>query len=278
MIELRGLKKTFKKKEVLHGIALTLDKGVYGLLGPNGAGKTTLIRCLTGVYTPDGGEILFDGNNTLKRKEQPPAVGYLPQKFGMFRNMTVMEMMKFFAELKEVPVSKQEENILFCLEAVGLQDRLKDKVNTLSGGMTRRLGIAQAMVGFPQYLVLDEPTAGLDPEERIRFKTLVAGLEKETTVLLSTHIVEDVAALCDHIFIMSGGVILKSGTGREIADLALGLVYSVPESRQSELKGEYMIGGNDRENLRVLSPEHQPGNLLAPTIEDGYICKVRGYA
>ena len=275
MLKIENLSKEFKKKEVLHQVSLTMEYGVYGLLGPNGAGKTTILRCITGVYDIAPGTIFCDGEDITKSKTYASSIGYLPQKFGLFPMLTVKDMMLLMADMKKIPKNEQKEDIEFCLEAVAMQDHLDDKIKTLSGGMVRRLGIAQALLGTPKLIVLDEPTAGLDPEERIRFKNMIASLPKDRTVLLSTHIVEDVAALCDHIFILSEGAVVFAGRGSETAQVAEGMVYIVPSEKEGELTGEYFVAGRQETALRVISRIRQPGEQVSPTIEDGYLCKVR---
>jgi ABC-2 type transport system ATP-binding protein len=276
MIEIKNLTMSFKKKEILHDISVTFERGTYGVLGPNGAGKTTLIRCLTGVYPIASDTIFKSGHDITKLKTYGETLGYLPQKFGLFKGMTSVEMMYYFSEMKKIPKEKQKHMVEECLEAVGMEERADDKVRTLSGGMIRRLGIAQALLGNPQVIILDEPTAGLDPEERIRFKNIISKISKDKLIILSTHIVEDVAALCDQVIILADGRIKEIGTGEEIASLADGCVYSVPLEQEDGLEEPYFICQQGEQSLRVLSAKRQPGELQKPTIEDGYICKVRG--
>lgn len=195
MLTVDNLSKSFGKKTVLDNISVQLTHGVYGLLGPNGSGKTTFMRCIAGIYRYNG------------RIITPSNVGYLPQKFGAFRELTVYEVLEYFAELKGIPSNRQGKDIHDCLEDVNLWERHSDKVKTLSGGMIRRLGVAQALLGNPELILVDEPTAGLDPEERLRFKNLISQHREDCTILISTHIVEDVEALCDHIIILSHGKI-----------------------------------------------------------------------
>ncbi|MCD8127535.1 MAG: ATP-binding cassette domain-containing protein [Clostridiales bacterium] len=168
MIEVKGLSKRFKKKQVLNNITLSLEHGIYGLLGPNGAGKTTLIRTLAGVYSIQEGQILYNGTSIERNAAYSRCIGYLPQQFGLFPGYTVTEMLRHFAELKEIPRSRQRSMIEESLKMVNLSDRRDDRIRTLSGGVIRRLGIAQAALGDPQFIIVDEPTAGLDPEERAR--------------------------------------------------------------------------------------------------------------
>ncbi len=269
MLTLTGVTKKFKNKIVLNGIDLSLQSGVYGLLGPNGAGKTTLMRCILGIYKCDGGSIDMQGS-----------AGYLPQKFGLYKELTVRDMLTYFATLKEIKEDDIPAEIERVLEVVNLSDRIGDRVGTLSGGMIRRLGIAQTLLGDANVLIFDEPTAGLDPEERMRFKNIVASLPKDKLIIISTHIVEDVEAVCDHIVIMNGGTIKSSAAGKDTALLAKDKVYLVPAG--TPLPGgafvERQVQTEKGENaMRVLSAAPIDGaKLLAPTIEDGYMCVIKG--
>ncbi len=213
MLSIEHVYKNFGKKEVLSAVCLNLEKGCYGLLGPNGAGKTTLLRMILKLYPVRRGSIWCDGAEEI---------GYLPQKFGAFRELTVYDILYYFAALKKIPKKMRGEEITRVLRLVNLSDREKDKMGSLSGGMQRRVGIAQAALGDPGILIFDEPTAGLDPEERARFKELVRQIMEGKTILLSTHIVEDVESLCDHVIIMNQGRILESLTTDEAGRLADG--------------------------------------------------------
>lgn len=190
--------KKLGKKEVniLNDITLNLKKGIYGILGPNGAGKTTLLRCLAGVYKVENGMIHFD---------EERRIGYLPQDFGMLSNLTVYENLEYFSVLKKLEQNHIDEHIMWCLEQVHLVAEKDKKCRKLSGGMLRRLGIAQAILGNPQVILLDEPAASLDPEERVNLREVLTELGKHSILLVSTHIVEDAQSLCDKIIIMNKG-------------------------------------------------------------------------
>ncbi len=275
MMEIKNLSKAFGKKQVLQQINLSLENGVYGLLGPNGAGKTTLIRCITRVYNIPNGSVFADKIDITKQHSYPAGLGYLPQKFGAFNGLTAAEMLRYFAESKKIPKKQQRGEIHRCLDAVGLADHANDKIKTFSGGMVRRLGIAQAILGDPKQIIFDEPTAGLDPEERLRFKNLISGLSKDKLVILSTHIVEDVAALCDHIIILSHGKIAANSTVSEIAALGKGHVFLVPTEQEQNLVPPYFIAKRTDTSLRAISGIEQPGEPQSPCIEDGYLCVVK---
>ena len=227
MLEIKELSKSFGKKKVLHNISCSLNTGIYGLLGPNGAGKTTLLRCVLGLYPFEKGEIRLNGKKITDIQRQVN-IGYLPQKSGVFPGLTVEEHLRYFANLKKLEKTKTDAFINEALEMVHLTEQRKMKGRKLSGGMVRRLGIAQAVLGMPELVIFDEPTTGLDPEERMRFKNIVRQLGKETTVIMSTHIVEDVEVVCDQILIMKDGTFSMQGTQEEVIRCAEGLVYELP--------------------------------------------------
>ena len=179
MLELKSVSKKFGRKSIIKSIDLKMDKKTYGLLGPNGAGKTTLLRILATLYSINSGKITFDGNDIFKDKEYQTLVGYLPQKFGLYKELSSLEMLELIANLKGIKHSEIKEEAYRCIELVGLQDKMNSKVKTLSGGMVRRLGIAQALLGDPEILIFDEPTAGLDPEERLRFKNIITNINNK---------------------------------------------------------------------------------------------------
>ena len=219
MLKIENLNKSIRKKHILQSVNLALDNGVYGFLGPNGAGKTTLIRCITGVYKFKVGTIELDGVE-YGNKEYADKIGYLPQSFGLFKDMTVYDVMMYMASFKYKKEDAAKEAVLNAVENVNLTDRINDKVKTLSGGMKRRLGIAQALLGDAKVLIFDEPTAGLDPEERIRFKKIISELEKDKIVIISTHIVSDVEDICDKVIVIDNGIILMNGTVEELKNMA----------------------------------------------------------
>jgi ABC-2 type transport system ATP-binding protein len=222
-IQATGLKvRVGRKRMAVDGLDLSLGTGVHGLLGPNGAGKTTLIRALATVLRPTEGTLELLGESTggaggyraLRRQ-----IGYLPQEFGYYKRFTVREFVEYMAWLKEVPKADIPGAVQRAVERVGLADRADEKMKTLSGGMVRRVGIAQAIVNDPQILLLDEPTVGLDPAQRLRFRELLQELGKDTCVLVSTHLVEDVAAACTDVVLFAEGRLVFQGTPDELAAL-----------------------------------------------------------
>lgn len=282
MLELKDLTKKFGKKEILKEISYNFETGVYGLLGPNGAGKTTLLRCITKLYPLTSGSIICFGSDIAKDSSYKDNIGYLPQKFGLFKELTVHEMMCTLALLKNINKEEIESETERCLSLVNLSDKASCRVKTLSGGMVRRLGIAQALLGNPQIILLDEPTSGLDPEERIRFKNIISSIDNSHTIIISTHIVEDVEALCDKVLIMNEGRIVNSGSCAEIQACADGKVYELYESDIHLLKEPYYIQHKtDRSGVKliqILSSDKQNGGSIheiSPSVEDGYICTLK---
>lgn len=270
MLIVKNLSKIFREKKVLSSINLNLECGVYCVLGPNGAGKTTLFRCLTGLYKIDEGEIICE--QKIYRR-----FGYLPQKFGMFDELTSYEMMELFANLKKVPLKNLKKEVEECIDIVGLSEKSNEKIGTLSGGMIRRLGIAQTLLGNPEIIFLDEPTAGLDPEERIRFKNIISKIRDKHIIVISTHIVNDVENLCDKIIIMDNGCLLFLGTMEDMINKASGKVYTIEEIYKDKIEESYVIQeyfeDKNKKYIRfVTSAPPKFANTIQPKIEDGYIC------
>lgn len=279
MLSITGLRKKLGRREILKGIDAELEAGVVGLLGANGAGKTTIIRCLTGIYDLDAGTVAYEGEDIQKSKTYRPNLGYLPQAFGMFRELTVYEMMDYFCALKKVPKEKRPAMIGDCLQKVNLEDRIRSRVSTLSGGMVRRVGIAQSLLGDARVIIMDEPTSGLDPQERARFKNMVARMKgQDKLALISTHIVEDVESLCDRVLVMHEGQVLFNGDCEALAARAQGLVYQVPSRAIPQIKGEYYEAQVTQAGSRVICREPQGFELLEPSLEDGYMAVMKGYA
>lgn len=280
MLKVENLKKSFKKTEVLKGIDFSFENKVYGLLGPNGAGKTTLLRCITNLYENYSGSVTFNDVPVPKNHDFFLKMGYLPQKFGVFHDLTVRDIMRYFAYQKGMEKRTMDSMIEKSLETINLADCLNKKASALSGGMLRRLGIAQAILNDPEVVILDEPTTGLDPEERMRFKNIISEIRKERTVIISTHIVEDIEAVCDEIIIIDGGKIIANGTSGDIRKIAEGKVFEIAESEQNLLQGDFHLQRryekDDKPYLRVLSSSIQENaSELEPSVEDGYVCCLR---
>ncbi len=208
--------KQYKNKIAVDRIDLTLGKGIYGLLGANGAGKTTLMRMLCGILTPTSGTITYNGID-VSEEEYRAILGYLPQDFGYYPDFSGRDFLLYMAALKGLSKESAKKRVNELLELVSLTDVAKKKIKTYSGGMKQRLGIAQALLNNPQILILDEPTAGLDPKERVRFRNLIADLGKDNIVILSTHIVSDIDRIADQILMMNNGKLVFNGTREEIS-------------------------------------------------------------
>lgn len=219
------LSKHYKQNIAVDRISLTLGTGVYGLLGANGAGKTTLMRMICGILKPTSGHICFDGLDVSEERYRN-ILGYLPQEFGYYPEFTAEDFMLYMASLKGIPKSLAKSKIRKLLALVSLTAVANKKIRTFSGGMKRRLGIAQALLNNPKILVLDEPTAGLDPKERVRFRNLISELGQDRIVLLSTHIVSDVEDIANRILIMKGGRILQQGSLPSILKPIEGKVFT----------------------------------------------------
>jgi ABC-type multidrug transport system ATPase subunit len=224
-VETTDLTRRFGRTQAVAGVDLALEAGVYGLLGPNGAGKTSLLRMLATVIPPSSGTLRLLGRDPGSygpRREIRRRLGYLPQNLGYYPGFTVAEFVEYFALLKDMPPGRVPTAVAAAVERTGLGDKARAKLRTLSGGMLRRAGIAQAIVNEPELLLLDEPTAGLDPEQRVAFRALLRDLGERATVIVSTHLVEDVGAACTRVALMDGGKIVFYGTPAELTARADG--------------------------------------------------------
>lgn len=202
--------KQYQNRIAVDRVSATLQKGVYGLLGANGAGKTTLMRMLCGILKPTGGTITFDGID-VSEEAYRAVLGYLPQDFGYYPEFSALDFLLYLAALKGIPKAQAKRRSRELLALVSLQEAEKKKIKTFSGGMKQRLGIAQALLNDPKLLILDEPTAGLDPKERVRFRNFIQTLGKDSIVLLSTHIVSDIEHIADEILMMKAGQLIYRG-------------------------------------------------------------------
>jgi len=273
-VEIEGVEKRFGRTRALAGVTFNAEAGITGLLGPNGAGKTTLLRMLATVLAPDAGSIRALGRDPSKPEDRLAIrrrLGYMPQEPGFHRNFTAFEFVDYVAILKEmVDRRPRHDEVRRVLDLVDLGPMAGKKIKALSGGMRRRVALAQALLGEPDLLVLDEPTAGLDPQQRLRFREVVSDLAEHRTVILSTHQTEDVAALCRRVIVMDEGVTLFDGTPRELSEVARGRVWladrRAPEARLSWLTGE----GRHRN----IGDAPDGAELVEPMVEDGYLLLV----
>lgn len=279
-LTLERLSKQYGNKIAVDRISLTIRNGVYGLLGANGAGKTTLMRMLCGLLTPTSGEVKLNGTNNIELgKEYRSLLGYLPQEFGYYPEFTAMEFLLYIASLKGLSKNIAKARSKELLEEVGLRDSAAKKIKTFSGGMKQRLGIAQALLNQPEILIMDEPTAGLDPKERVRFRNLLADFAKDRIVILSTHIVSDVEYIADTILLMKSGSLLLQGTVEQLTKTMDGKVYicSVSERQADNLSKEYCIANlhhnADMVDVRIISDKAPMASarLVLPTLEDLYL-------
>lgn len=225
-LQVEHLCKSYRKKEALRNVSFKLERGVYGLLGENGAGKSTLMRILTTVDVPTGGSVLYGGKNIIHMDEDyRDRIGYMPQDYSVYPGFTARDFLNYMGVLKGIPRDELKVRIPEALEFVSLSDVADKKVRTFSGGMKRRIGIAQAILNDPEILILDEPTAGLDPKERIRFSNLLGSMAKEKIVLFSTHIVSDIEAIADRLIFIRNGEIAETGRIDDLLGKVAGKVW-----------------------------------------------------
>ena len=277
---LDGLTKTFSSFPAVNNLSYTMDTGVYGLLGVNGAGKTTLMRMLCTLLTPTSGTITWDGQDIFSLgSAYRNLLGYLPQDFGYYPDFSVQDYLLNIASIKGLRPATARQRMQNLLEQVGLTQVRRQKMKKLSGGMKRRAGIAQAMLNDPKILILDEPTAGLDPKERIRFRNLISELAENRLVLLSTHIVSDVEYIADQILLMKDGSLVHHGTSQQLLAAAPTQVWTctVPRAQADQLLHQYPVVNlktlPQGVQLRVLSqtpptPEAHPAEM---TLEDLFL-------
>lgn len=279
-LTIKELSKEYGSKKAVLNFNVTLTNGVYGLLGANGAGKTTLMRMICDIQTESKGAILFNGKNIHDLGEQYRNIlGYLPQHFGYYPNFTPYKFLMYIAAIKGLPHKKAHKKSLELLEEMNLLEQKSKKIKTFSGGMKQRLGIAQALLNDPKVLILDEPTAGLDPKERVRFRNLISALAENRIVILSTHIVSDVEYIAKEILIMKNGELVHQGSPEEILSPIQSFVWECEVSREeaSRLEAEHITANlkhtNGGERLRIISDKSPCKNAwnVEPTLEDLYL-------
>ena len=282
-IEIKGLNKVYKNgNHAIKDVNMTIESGMFGLLGPNGAGKSTLMRILVTLMKPSSGQVLVDGMDLMKdRKEIRSMLGYLPQDFRFFTKLKTYEFLDYAARLAGLTNTKVRNNTVEkMLEEVGLYEARNRYANNLSGGMKRRLGIAQALIGDPKLIIVDEPTTGLDPEERIRFRNLLTRFsEKDVVIILSTHIVGDISSTCTDMALMNKGVLSYKGSPERLIEMARENVWKITatDTEYHEIQEKYpiisSIPSNEGWEVQVVSKEINGylGERIEPNLEHAYV-------
>ena len=283
MLTLSHVSKSYGKFPAVEDISLEMEHGLYGMLAPNGAGKTTLIKMIATLLVPTQGEILWDGIPVAKLGEKyRDLLGYLPQQFGYYKNNTPVQYLDYLAALKNMPKQTAKEKIEQLLELVGLSDVADKKMKKFSGGMIQRVGIAQAMLNDPKILVLDEPTAGLDPKERVRFRNILSVLSKDRIVILSTHIVSDIESIANHVIMIKEKHLLKNDTVPNICKELEGKVFekSINESEIQEFEQKRIILSMRQESEKMMvryysEEEDNNARQCTPNLEDVFLVTYR---
>jgi ABC-type multidrug transport system ATPase subunit len=290
VITISSLSKTYHSKtrvvQALDTVNLEIGTGMFGLLGPNGAGKTTLMRILAGIVNPSQGEVIINGNNlklNAGKKAVKTMLGYLPQELGMYQELSAYQFIDYMAILKGLDdTQKRAQQVEKTLDMVGLRQEAGRKIKGFSGGMKRRVGIAQALVNDPELLIVDEPTSGLDPEERIRFRNLLVNLSDERTIILSTHIVEDIAQTCQDLAVLSSGQVIFRGSPAGLMQEADGHVWSLTSNSMERpdhgLTVVSMLHLPDGIQYRLVGSsveEYPTAEAVKPGLEDGYVWLMR---
>jgi len=280
-LTVEGLSKTYRGGvQALRGVNLELKPGVLGLLGPNGAGKSTLMRILATITRASAGRVVWNDSDTSREPDELRSVlGYLPQDFGVYPNLSAIEFLDYLAAVKGIPADAARRRISELLALVNLADAAKRPLGGYSGGMRQRVGIAQALLNDPKLLIVDEPTAGLDPEERVRFRNLLSELSGERIVILSTHIVSDVEAVATEIAILGQGQLLAHGAPEELLARVNGRIWEVvvPSGELPPLRTKYLISSTahraDGVHARVVAEAAPSSSARAvePTLEDAYL-------
>lgn len=279
-LKVMNMSKSFKQRKVVKNADFELAKGVHGLLGANGSGKTTLIRMLCGLLPMDEGNLLYDGVDALSNyNNYVSKIGYMPQHFGYYPNYTVYEFLNYMSILKGLHEKERKQRVHELMQSLNLMDQRNKKMKHLSGGMLKRVGIAQALLNNPEILILDEPTAGLDPKERIVFRNLIASLSQQCIIILSTHIVSDIETIADDILVMKEGEIILHDECEMLLRSMQGKVWEVmlPKKEAEQVILNYtIVKSHNRENvceLRIVSDDkpHEQAKCVNSDLDDLYL-------
>jgi ABC-2 type transport system ATP-binding protein len=281
-LEITNLTKQYNaQKTALSNYSITINKGILGLLGPNGAGKSTLMKLIATISKPTQGTLFLDGTNIVQHPDAIRRVlGYLPQDFGVYPNLNAYEFLEYIAAMKGVGGTGLRKRIDVLLEGVNLTADAKRPIGTYSGGMKQRIGIAQALLNDPKVLIFDEPTVGLDPEERMRFRQLIADLAQDCIIILSSHIVSDIETIADEVAIMQGGRLITKGYQQDIIKQADGQIFEIflENNALTEFKSRYKVIDTSRQNDRIKTRYISNNAHAAPsstavkaTLEDAYL-------
>lgn len=285
MIEIQNLTKSYRsglrgsRIHALQNVTLNIGSGMFGLVGPNGAGKTTLMRIIAGLMNPTSGSVRvfgYDLSSAQGKQSAKAQLGYLPQELGLYPNLTAAEFLDYIAILKGITETAQRrKQVAELLDVVRLTDAANRRLKTYSGGMKRRVGIAQALLGNPKLIIVDEPTVGLDPEERVRLRNLLSDTAQRCTIILSTHIIEDISQSCNDLAMMEGGEVIYRGSPRDLINRARGHVWQVTANSQRP-EGVTVVSTlqlADGVQYRVIGqpPAHYDAKPAEPSLEDGYM-------
>lgn len=281
-LEIKNLTKQYNKhKTGLSDYSITIEKGILGLLGPNGAGKSTLMKIIATISKPTSGTVFLDGEDIVKNPDHIRRVlGYLPQDFGVYPNLNAYEFLEYIAAMKGVGGKGLKQRIEILLEGVNLISDAKKNIGTYSGGMKQRIGIAQALINDPKVLIFDEPTVGLDPEERVRFRQLISDLAGNCIIILSSHIVSDIDTIADKVAIMRQGKLITVGEPKDIISQATGTIFEILIESQAliEFKSRYKVIDSSRQNdkirVRYISDQanaHIQSTPVKANLEDSYL-------
>jgi ABC-2 type transport system ATP-binding protein len=283
-LEIQNLSKTYNKEKYgLRNFSLTIENGILGLLGPNGAGKTTLMKIIATISQPTYGRITLDGVDISKEPNTIRKIlGYLPQDFGVYPNLNAFEFLEYIAAMKGVGGANLRPRIEQLIEGVNLMEAAKKPIGTYSGGMKQRIGIAQVLLNDPKILIFDEPTVGLDPEERVRFRNLISDLANDSIIILSSHIVSDIETIADEVAIMKNGHLITKGMQGDVIDSVKDKVFEleIDGSTLGDFKEKYLvlntIRKKDKTLVRYISDEHLKGAVdCIASLEDAYLSLTR---